>query len=207
MPRGRGRCATGSSGARGDPTWSSGFCWVAHRSAASCLEMTRSSHTLIHDHELQGTESVLRRRKDFFHLSSRCLNDFLRFSALYPHGSSCHLLQNFLLALIHDLLKVIAWKALFVLPQFSLSFLLSEKVQTGLSVEAFKMICQVCFVSSFFFSRDVGVQLIFLCILGVGTCEMHIALQHPSVPGSCCLIIAFISLPIPWPFQGQLPSV
>lgn len=52
----------------------------------------------------------------FFHLSSRCLNDFLRFSALYPHGSSCHLLQNFpLLALTHDVLKVIAWKALSVL--------------------------------------------------------------------------------------------
>ena len=31
------------------------------------------------------------------------------------------------------------------------------------------MICQVCFVSSFF--RNVGVQLILLCILGV---EMHV---------------------------------
>ena len=145
----------------------------------------------------------------FFHLSSRCLNDLLRFSALYPHGSSCHLLQNFpLLALIHDVLKVIAWKALFVLHEvqpFPFSSLKEFKLDFQLRLLRWSVKSALCPLFS-----ETLVYNWFFSVFWVLKCMWNacLALQHPSVPGSCCLIIAFISVcQFPWLFQGQLPGV
>ena len=141
--------------------------------------MGRSSRTLTHDHELlvQGSESVLRRRNDFFPPFFKMfewlfkvfssLSTWLILSSAPELPSSC----SNSWCLEGNSLKSS------VCPSQSLafSFLLSERFQTGLSVEAFKMICQVCVVSSFF--RNVGVQLIFLCVLSV---EMHAKLCNIS---------------------------
>lgn len=175
------------------------------RSAASCLEMTRSSHTLTHDHELlvQGTESVLRRRNDFFPPFFKMfewlvkvfssLSTWLILSSAPELPASC---SNSWCLEGNSLKSSVCSSR-----SSAFSFLLSERVQTGLSVEAFKMICQVCFVSSFF--RNVGVQLILLCILGV---EMHVKcmLSFATSVSSWLLLpnhCLHLCLPIPLTFS------
>ena len=84
------------------------------------------------------------------------------------------------------------------------SFLLSERFRTGLSVEAFKMTCQVWFVSSFF--RNVGVRLIFFSVFWVLKCTLSFATPVSFwllLPGPC----RHLCLPIPLTFPRAAAGV